>query len=250
MKKVIILILSLLLICSFSGCNNEPPAVTDADDDISVSIIMSEMEMGKDEAQNFLGFLKTLGLDDEIDNIYYDEDGDEAFYKIWYGLNYMKIFYDGDDIVKVVKNTKQIFPRPESDTETTKSPASETPLKPVESKEPESNGIELSAKPTEAPTAPPSDMQIVVVSLTSPITRGKKAALTIRGIPNTEYDISVIYASGESSAAGLEPKISDRNGEVSWSWRVGNSVKPGDYLIRITSGENVYETTFTVTEAE
>ena len=79
---------------------------------------------------------------------------------------------------------------------------------------------------------------INLVSLTSPISRGSDVTVSIKGLPNTTYDIDVIYSSGESKASGLEDKTSDSEGNVSWTFKVSSNVKPGTYEVKITDGED------------
>lgn len=71
-----------------------------------------------------------------------------------------------------------------------------------------------------------------LISLTETVEVSQTASVTVKGLPNTEYDITVTYSS-ESEAAGLENKVSDNDGTVSWSWRVGARTKPGRYTIDI-----------------
>jgi len=90
---------------------------------------------------------------------------------------------------------------------------------------------------------------INVVSLTSPISRGSQASITINTAPNVLCTIAVYYKSGQSEAQGLEPKNSDGNGNCTWSWKVGNRTTPGEWKIVITAeGAGQTETYFTVTE--
>ena len=79
---------------------------------------------------------------------------------------------------------------------------------------------------------------INLVSLTSPISRGSDVTVSIKGFPNTTYDIDVIYSSGESKASGLEDKTSDSEGNVSWTFKVSSNVKPGTYEVKISDGED------------
>ena len=79
---------------------------------------------------------------------------------------------------------------------------------------------------------------INLVSLTSPISRGSDVTVSIKGLPNTTYDIDVIYSSGESKASGLEDKTSDSEGNVSWTFKVSSNVKPGTYEVKISDGED------------
>lgn len=64
--------------------------------------------------------------------------------------------------------------------------------------------------------------------LTTPIKINAKATVRIKGKPDTEYKISVFYSSAASTAKGLEAKISDGGGMVSWTWKVGARTKEGD----------------------
>ena len=83
-----------------------------------------------------------------------------------------------------------------------------------------------------------STNNISLVSLTSPVSRGNNATISIKGLPNTTYDIDVMYSSGASKASGLEDKTSDSEGNVSWTFKVSSNVKVGTYEVKITDGEN------------
>ena len=89
---------------------------------------------------------------------------------------------------------------------------------------------------------------INLVSLTSPISRGSDVTVSIKGLPNTTYDIDVIYSSGESKASGLEDKTSDSEGDVSWTFKVSSNVKPGTYEVKITDGEDSASYSLEVTD--
>lgn len=69
---------------------------------------------------------------------------------------------------------------------------------------------------------------------------GEEAGLIIKGTPGVEYKINVYYSSGPSKAKGLEPKVADSGGNVSWSWMVGSRTKPGKYKIVII-GDKTFE---------
>lgn len=83
-----------------------------------------------------------------------------------------------------------------------------------------------------------STSNISLVSLTYPVSRGNNATISIKGLPNTTYDIDVMYSSGASKASGLEDKTSDSEGNVSWTFKVSSNVKVGTYEVKITDGEN------------
>lgn len=92
------------------------------------------------------------------------------------------------------------------------------------------------AKPTEAATP------IQITEYTNVVDAGATAHLTIKGAPNTAYSISVHYASGDSTAAGLETKTSDGDGNVTWEWEVGTNTAKGVHSITVRGGgatENV-----------
>ena len=64
--------------------------------------------------------------------------------------------------------------------------------------------------------------------------------------------IAVYYSTKKSSAQGLEKKLSDENGYVTWVWKVGGSTKAKkDCGIRIgesSTNEYQFKTTFEVIE--
>ncbi len=99
---------------------------------------------------------------------------------------------------------------------------------------------------TEAP--PDSSGNIELVSLTTPIKRGNTAKISVKALPNTSYSISVVYSSGPSTAKGLEPKMSDSNGNVFWQWKVGSRTKAGTYTVTVSGGGKALNVSFTVTE--
>lgn len=83
--------------------------------------------------------------------------------------------------------------------------------------------------------------------LTTPIKINAKATVRIKGKPDTEYKISVFYSSAASTAKGLEAKLSDGGGMVSWTWKVGARTKEGDFKIVISGGGETFTTYFRVT---
>ena len=89
---------------------------------------------------------------------------------------------------------------------------------------------------------------ISLVSLDSPVSRGSDVTVSIKGLPNTTYDIDVIYSSGASKASGLEDKTSDSEGNVSWTFKVSSNVKPGTYEVKITDGEDSVSYSLEVTD--
>ena len=67
-----------------------------------------------------------------------------------------------------------------------------------------------------------------------PFSRGQAATISVIGIPYTEYNLSVILASGPSQASGLGGASSDSAGHVSWTWNVAHQTRPGRFSAVIT----------------
>lgn len=91
------------------------------------------------------------------------------------------------------------------------------------------------------------EVEISLVSITSPISAGSTASITVQGEPDTDYSITVMYSSGPSSADGLEAKTSDSDGIVSWSWKIGTRTKEGTYRISISGGGKSFSTSIEIT---
>lgn len=92
----------------------------------------------------------------------------------------------------------------------------------------------------------PSETPLQLISVTSPISPGSNATISIQGIPNTDYSIVVYYKSGASEADGLYPKTSDTSGSVSWSWKVGTRTTPGIWYASISGGGQTIRVDFEV----
>ena len=99
-------------------------------------------------------------------------------------------------------------------------------------------------------TPPMEEGDIVLLSITETVARGKTATLSIRGTPYVTYRIEVYYSTTVSSAKGLEPKAADADGTVTWSWKVGTRTKSGSHRI-VIRGENgeTLSLSFTTTES-
>jgi hypothetical protein len=69
--------------------------------------------------------------------------------------------------------------------------------------------------------------------LTSSVCNGCIAKVSVKTAAGAECTIDVEYASGPSTAAGLDPKNANSLGNVTWSWRVGSNTTPGTWPILI-----------------
>ena len=86
---------------------------------------------------------------------------------------------------------------------------------------------------TSAVTSGP--LSIEVVSLTSPISHGSTAKLTVKTAPGALCTITVYYKSGASEAAGLGDQTAGSSGTVTWRWKVGTRTTPGLWSIVVTA---------------
>jgi hypothetical protein len=113
----------------------------------------------------------------------------------------------------------------------------------VSSSDPAPSSSPTPAAPSKATT---QSANISLANLSSSVSPGDEARISIKGQPNTKYTIAVNYSSGISKAASLEDKTSDSNGNISWSWKVGAKTKSGTYNINVRGGGKTFTTSFTV----
>lgn len=91
-----------------------------------------------------------------------------------------------------------------------------------------------SSSPAPAP-APTKTQGLQLVNVTSPVSPGDYATVTVKTSPGAQASITVYYKSGPSKAAGLEPKTAGPDGTVSWTWKVGSRTTPGVWRIEVRS---------------
>lgn len=115
----------------------------------------------------------------------------------------------------------------------------------------DSDGVDVTCKgdkDSSSDSSPSTTNNISLVSMTSPISKGSDVTVSIKGLPNTTYNIDVIYSSGASKASGLEDKTSDSEGNVSWTFKVSSNVKLGTYEVKISDGEDSASYSLEVTD--
>jgi len=94
-------------------------------------------------------------------------------------------------------------------------------------------------------TAPAAQARVRLVGLTSPVSAGSYATLTVGVSRTATCSITVYYKSGPSEAAGLYPK---RGRRISWTWKVGTRTTPGRWPIVVSCGAaGTLRTSFRVT---
>lgn len=87
--------------------------------------------------------------------------------------------------------------------------------------------------PTEEPEATPKPLSVKVTKLTKSVNRNGTASITIKTSKGAECSITVQYASGASTAAGLDDKKANSEGLVTWQWKVGGRTTKGSWPIRV-----------------
>ena len=101
-----------------------------------------------------------------------------------------------------------------------------------------------------SPAAAQQPLAITLISLTSPVSHGNAANISVRTAPGAACTIIVTYKSGPSRARGLVPKAAGGDGIVSWTWIVGTRTTPGKWPITVAcSGggkQGTLETSFVV----
>ena len=99
---------------------------------------------------------------------------------------------------------------------------------------------EITTAPEET-VSPSTDEGITIVSWPVTASRNEVVSVTVHGKANTQYYIEVNYKSGPSTSKDLNPKISDSNGDVTWTWKVGRNSSAGtfDIIVKDDEGKSV-----------
>lgn len=96
--------------------------------------------------------------------------------------------------------------------------------------------VEAAVKPVIKHVQPAANAKVgaSVQMLTSPITPGSNASITVKTSPEAECTITVVYNKVPSKDSGLGLKIADEYGMVSWAWTVEGSVPLGKWPVTVT----------------
>ena len=84
-----------------------------------------------------------------------------------------------------------------------------------------------------SPVAAAMQLPLSLVALTSPVTRGHDARVTVQTAPHTQCMLLVHYKSASTTVNLAVPKRSDNRGQVSWTWRVTPDVTPGTWPLTV-----------------
>jgi hypothetical protein len=93
-----------------------------------------------------------------------------------------------------------------------------------------------------------AEAKVTLVRVTSPISAGSYATLTVKVSKPATCSITVYYKSGPSEAQGLYPKRANAQRRASWTWKVGTRTTPGRWPITVSCGSaGTLRTSFRVT---
>lgn len=108
---------------------------------------------------------------------------------------------------------------------------------------------EIISEPEIEPESSEESATLQFVSAPTSVARSSDAYVQVKGAPNTDYRITVMYKSGASDADGLYTKTSDADGYVSWTWHIGGKTSLNfQPTITVSGGGQSISTKFTVTD--
>jgi len=81
---------------------------------------------------------------------------------------------------------------------------------------------------------PNANVGVAIQMLTSPVTPGDNASVTVRTNQRANCNITVTYNDVKSTDSGLMAKTADDFGMASWSWKVEPSAPAGTWPVDIT----------------
>lgn len=81
---------------------------------------------------------------------------------------------------------------------------------------------------------PNAKVGVSVQLLTTPISLGSNASISIKTNPEAKCTITVIYNKVPSKDSGLVPKIANEYGLVEWSWTVESTTPLGKWPVTVT----------------
>lgn len=235
MKRLlaILLLATLLTACAPAVATSALSEPTQA----SLDILIDQLQLDECSAIDILAQLRRAGYTESVRMAFATEQ--ENTYRLWLEHTALDITLDDQGLLSTIRDGETLLSVTAPSAQDTPPGSAQEPDKTVE------NPVDIVDNPEKTDQNEPendkdpvenSPQTLQLVSLTSPITAGKQATLRARGLAGAEYDISVRYASGESTAAGLEPQRADENGMLEWTFRVSSRVAEGDYPVTV-SGE-------------
>lgn len=260
------LLLLAILLCSLGACSNERDKLSAPLSEataLSLSVLTEQLGLEDVSAMDVLVQLRRAGFEEAVRMAFVEQgadDDDTQTVRLWLESAAVEVVIGADGLVSRIQNGDRVFyvqemsngaptvPPTGDDSQkgemSTPTPSTPTPSAPTDSQPPAGSASDPADDPIPPqPNVPPptgdkenGEKTLKIISLTTPLQAGKKATLVACGVAGEVYDISVRYASGESTAQGLEPQIADPNGELRWSFRVAARVAAGEYPVTVSGG--------------
>jgi hypothetical protein len=227
-KSVLVLLLALCLSLTVPGCTDHTPENPFSDRTTAAVVLLTEqLGISEQTAIDVLAQLHRAGYDKSSLRMAFVGESEGSFV-VWSKDTKLTITLDDAGLVATITDGDRVY-------------VANTRPKPDGSQSGTDQGDEPSGNP------PSTEGTLRLLSFSSPIPRGEKVTLTACGKPGQTYEISVRYASGESTAKGLEPQVAAADGSLSWTFSVSSRVSPGDYPVTISGDGEQLCLTLTVT---
>ena len=242
--RLILLCLLTLAIClPLPACQTTAANASSLSDQTqaSLAILVDQLALDDISAMDILVQLRRAGYDSDVRMAFATES--ENTYRLWLTHAALDVTLDENGLVSSIRDGDKI--RQITDTAAPSHPQNPTQSSPEPVENPV-DSVENLDNTGNLPVENSPERALTLLSLTSPIEAGKQATLTAQGLPGTEYSIAVRYASGNSTAAGLEPQRADENGRLEWTFRVSSRVAAGEYPVTVSGGGETLTLTLTV----
>ncbi len=104
-------------------------------------------------------------------------------------------------------------------------------------------------EPVITPTAPSPNAKAsaAVEFLTTPVTTGSNASITVKTVATSTCKITAVYNNVASTDSGLTQKVANDYGIAEWTWTVGADVPTGTWPVTVTC---TYHTRSAVVKAD
>lgn len=87
-----------------------------------------------------------------------------------------------------------------------------------------------------------------IINAVSVVKHGGTGVITIKGTPNTQYNIKTSYKLENKTVSVIQWRTTDGTGVATFNWIVGNDTIAGIYPATISGGGDILNTSHTVLE--
>lgn len=119
MKKRFIVLSAILLSLALTSCGSTVDLDTPKSSELSqayeyyqdsVNSLRSTMGISPEESDDVFIVLTDCGVDEKITQVYKNGTGNDVHYTVWYGLNSLDVYLDGNTVNKVLKSGVELYP--------------------------------------------------------------------------------------------------------------------------------------------